>query len=63
MQVDEEHEEECKEELGRAVLQLTELHTGLADCYKSLNYLEKFIKVRFTATITVAVTEFSHCFS
>ena len=51
MQVVEEHEEECKEELGKAVVQLAELHTGLADCYKSLNYLEKFIKVRLISPV------------
>ncbi|XP_063870908.1 dynein axonemal heavy chain 10-like isoform X4 [Scylla paramamosain] len=45
MQEDEENEEGDKEELKEAVVQLADLHTGLADCYKSLEYLEKFIKV------------------
>ncbi|XP_045101472.1 uncharacterized protein LOC123498434 [Portunus trituberculatus] len=45
MQEDEENEQGDKEELKEVVVQLADLHTGLADCYKSLEYLEKFIKV------------------
>ncbi|XP_050721570.1 uncharacterized protein LOC127001253 isoform X3 [Eriocheir sinensis] len=43
---DEDEEEVAKiKELRRAMMKLTDLHTGLGDCYKSLNYLEKFFKV------------------
>ena len=53
-----EEDEGDTEELSGAVSQLAELHTGLADCYKSLDYLEKFIKVRFSGIIIMELHEF-----
>lgn len=40
------------EELREAMVQLSDLHTGLSDCYRSLDYLEKFFKVSGRSFLT-----------